>query len=365
MIALKNLPLSGCCFNNDMEIDNQYMQRCIDLALSGLGHVAPNPMVGAVLVAGDKIIGEGYHRKYGKNHAEVNAIESVRDKSMLRKATLYVNLEPCCHHGKTPPCTDLILQHQIPEVVIGTVDPFDAVAGKGIAKLRSKGCHVRLGLLKEECRELNKRFFTFHEKKRPYVILKWAQTADGFIDMIRQPNAAKRPNWITSEKLRMLVHKWRTEETSIMVGTQTALKDNPRLDVRDWNGPSPTRIVIDKKLKLTSSYYLLDNSHPTLVINELENMTNGLTRFIKTEKNTNIVRFVLDLLYEEGIQSLFVEGGRHLLQSFVDEGTWDEARMFLGQQFFGDGVPAPIIRKVKNRQQINIGNELLYRVRNT
>ncbi len=348
-----------------MDMDSQYMQRCIDLALSGLGYVAPNPMVGAVVVAGDKIIGEGYHGKYGENHAEVNAIASVKDKSLLRKATLYVNLEPCCHHGKTPPCTDLILQHQIPEVVIGTVDPFDAVAGKGIAKLRSKGCHVRLGVMKEECRELNKRFFTFHEKKRPYVILKWAQTADSFIDVIRQPNAEKRPTWITSEKLRILVHKWRTEESGIMVGTQTALKDNPRLNVRDWHGPSPTRIVIDKKLKLSPVYHLLDNRQPTLVINEMEDKTNGLTRFIKTEKGQNLVRFIMDLLYTEGIQSLFVEGGRQLLQSFIDEGAWDEARIFAGRQFFGDGIAAPILRNVKSRKQINIGNEILFRIRNT
>ncbi len=345
--------------------DSQYMQRCIDLALSGLGYVAPNPMVGAVLVADEKIIGEGYHRKFGEHHAEVNAIASVSDKSLLRKATLYVNLEPCCHHGKTPPCTDLIVQHQIPEVVIGTVDPFDAVAGKGIARLRSKGCNVRVGIMKERCRELNKRFFTFHEKKRPYVVLKWAQTADGFIDVIRQQNAVKRPTWITSEKLRMLVHKWRTEEAAIMVGTQTALKDNPRLNVRDWHGPSPTRIVIDKKLKLTRDYSLLDNSHLTIVINELENKTNGLTRFLKIEIDTNIVRFVMDLLYREGIQSLFVEGGRKLLQSFIDEGAWDEARIFSGRQFFGNGIAAPIIRNAKSRKQINIGSELLYRIRNT
>ncbi len=348
-----------------MEIDTLYMQRCIDLALTGLGHVAPNPMVGAVLVADDKIIGEGYHRKYGDHHAEVNAIESVKDKSLLRKATLYVNLEPCCHHGKTPPCTDIIMQYQIPEVVIGTVDPFDAVAGKGIAKLRSKGCMVRLGTMKEECRKLNKRFFTFHEKKRPYVILKWAQTADGFIDIARQPNAEKRPTWITSEKLRMLVHKWRTEESSIMVGTQTALKDNPRLNVRDWQGPSPIRIVIDKKLTLPTDYYLMDNSLPTIVINEIEERSNGMTRLKKTEKDTNIVRFVMDLLYAEGIQSLFVEGGRQLLQSFIDEGAWDEARIFSGRQFFGNGIAAPIIRNVKSRKQINIGSELLYRIRNT
>lgn len=348
-----------------METDTLYMQRCIDLAMTGLGYVAPNPMVGAVLVADNTIIGEGYHQKYGGHHAEVNAIESVNDKTLLRKATLYVNLEPCCHHGKTPPCTDIIAQNQIPQVVIGTVDPFDAVAGKGIAKLRSKGCNVILGILKEESRELNKRFFTFHEKKRPYVILKWAQSADGFIDINRKPNAEKRPTWITSEKLRMLVHKWRTEEASIMVGTQTALKDNPRLNIRDWKGSSPTRIVIDKKLKLSSDYYLLDNSHSTLVINELENKTNGLTRFIKTDKNTNIVRFVLDMLYEEGIQSLFVEGGRQLLQSFIDEGSWDEARIFAGRQFFGNGIGAPTLRNVKNRKQINIGNELLYWIRNT
>lgn len=341
------------------------MQRCIELALNGLGYVAPNPMVGAVIVLDDKIIGEGYHKAFGDHHAEVNAIQSVSSKALLKKATLYVNLEPCCHHGKTPPCTDMIVHSNISDVVIGSVDPFDAVAGKGIARLRNRGCRVRVGVLKDQCKELNKRFFTFHEKKRPYIILKWAQTADSFIDIDRLPNAEKRPTWITSEKLRLLVHKWRTEESAIMVGTQTALKDNPRLNVRDWCGPSPIRIIPDRKLKLTPAYHLMDNTQPTIIINEIIEESNGLIKYVKIRPSEDLVQFVLDLLYRENIQSLFVEGGRQLLQSFIDKNTWDEARIFTGKQFFGSGIPAPLISKNKNKSLIRIGEEIFYRIQNT
>jgi len=211
-----------------------YMHRCLDLAKNGLGYVAPNPMVGCVIVHHNTIIGEGYHQRYGEPHAEVNAIRSVKNKNLLSKSTLYVSLEPCCHHGKTPPCTDLIIAEKIPEVVIGTVDPYDEVAGQGIARLRNHGVKVDIGILRNKSIRLNKRFFVYHQKKRPYIILKWAQTADAFMDIERLPGTPAQPTWITSEKLRMLVHKWRTEEQAIIVGTITALKDNPRLNVRDW-----------------------------------------------------------------------------------------------------------------------------------
>ncbi len=341
------------------------MQRCIDLALSGLGSAAPNPLVGAVLVVNNEIIGEGYHRSYGEAHAEVMAIESVNDKSLLRNAKLYVNLEPCCHHGKTPPCTDLITRHGIPEVFIGSVDPFDAVAGKGISRLRNRGCRVKVGVMKEACRDLNKRFFTFHEKKRPYVILKWAQTADAFIDIDRLPDAEKRPTWITSEKLRMLVHKWRTEESAIMVGTQTALKDNPSLNVRDWHGPSPLRIVLDRKLSLPSTYSLLDNSEPTFVINALQDKIMENTCYIRLPFNDQLLPSLLSLLYDKGIQSILVEGGRRLLQSFVDQNLWDEARVFTGPQFFGKGIKAPDFGLARKSAQIIIGNESFFRIKNS
>lgn len=348
-----------------MHTDEIYMQRCIDLALPGLGHVAPNPLVGAVLVLRDKIIGEGYHRQYGGHHAEVEAIRAVTDKSLLKRSTLYVNLEPCCHHGKTPPCTDLILRSGIPRVVIGTVDPFDSVAGKGVARLRSQGVDVRVGVVKEACRELNKRFFTFHEKKRPYVILKWAQTADGFIDIHRQPNALKRPTWITSEKLRMLVHKWRTEERAILVGTETALKDNPMLNVRDWHGPAPTRILIDRKLQINDQYNLLDDTQPTLIFNEKTSKVRGKTEFIQIPFDKNILPVMMDVLYQKELQSLIVEGGKKTLQSFIDENVWDEARIFTGNQFFCNGIKAPDLLSVKNKAHIIIGQEGFYRIKNS
>ncbi len=348
-----------------MDVHNGYMQRCLDLALTGLGRVAPNPMVGAVLVANGRIIGEGYHRKYGFHHAEVEAINAVSDPRLLSRATLYVNLEPCCHHGKTPPCTDLIIKSKIPEVIIGSVDPFDAVAGKGIARLRGNGCHVEVGILKEACRELNKRFFTFHERKRPYIVLKWAQTADGFIDIDRLPGAEKRPTWITSERLRMLVHKWRTEEMAIMVGTNTALKDNPQLNVRDWHGNSPTRIVLDRSLKLTKAYHLQDNSHPTIIINELKQETANNTQFIRLPFDNILLHSIMTMLYEKNIQSLLVEGGRQLLQSFIDMHLWDEARIFTGTQFFGSGINAPKIKSYKAIDHIHIGKESFFRIKNS
>ncbi len=348
-----------------MHSDETYMQRCIDLALPGLGHVAPNPLVGAVVVYKDQIIGEGYHRLYGGPHAEVEAIQSVKDQTLLKRSTLYVNLEPCCHHGKTPPCTDLIRKSGIPNVVIGTVDPFGAVAGKGVARLRSNNVNVRVGVMKEACRDLNKRFFTFHEKKRPYVILKWAQTADGYIDINRKPKAAKRPTWITSEHLRMLVHKWRTEESAIMVGTETALKDNPRLNVRDWHGPSPVRIVIDRNLNLDLDYNLLDNTQPTFIFNNLQNKTSGQNRFIQIPFDRDILPEILNVLYEEQLQSLIVEGGRKLLQSFIESNLWDEARVFTGNQFFCDGIKAPGFLSIKNKEHINIGHEGFFRIKNS
>ncbi|MFO7978133.1 MAG: bifunctional diaminohydroxyphosphoribosylaminopyrimidine deaminase/5-amino-6-(5-phosphoribosylamino)uracil reductase RibD [Bacteroidales bacterium] len=347
-----------------MTSHEQYMQRCLDLALNGLGKVAPNPLVGSVIVYQDKIIGEGYHRKYGQPHAEVNAIQSVKDPSLFAECTLYVNLEPCCHFGKTPPCTQLIIEKGIKNVVIGSSDPFGAVAGKGIATLINHGIHVTVDVLKNQCRELNKRFFTFHEKKRPFIILKWAQTADGFIDAERHPDSEIRPTWITSEKLRMLVHKWRTEESAIMVGTQTALKDNPHLNVRDWTGFSPVRLVVDRELKLPSTLNLLDNTSPTLIFNKIKQAKEGNTEWILLQgDDSDSLWPVLQVLYDRGIQSVFVEGGQKLLQSFIQQDLWDEARVFAGPQFFGKGVKAPTV-KPSNLSQIIIGRESFYWFKN-
>ncbi len=346
-----------------MKTDELYMQRCIDLAGLGLGKTAPNPMVGAVIVHNERIIGEGYHRRAGEAHAEVNAINAVEDKGLLADSTLYVNLEPCCHHGKTPPCTDSIIKYNIPRVVIGTADPFDAVAGKGIARLRSKGCQVDVGVMKDQCRKLNRRFFTFHEKKRPYIILKWAQTADAFIDIDRPYEREKRPTWITSEKLRVLVHKWRSEEIAIMVGTNTALKDNPRLNVRDWYGTSPLRIVLDQHGQLPPSLSLKDNTHTTWIFNEKTDHSEKNTHHIRIPFNDQLLENIVSYLYKEGIQSLFVEGGQTLLQSLIDRGLWDEARIFSGSQFFGSGVAAPQIHSNKTSKPVLMGEERFYLIK--
>jgi diaminohydroxyphosphoribosylaminopyrimidine deaminase / 5-amino-6-(5-phosphoribosylamino)uracil reductase len=344
--------------------DEIYMERCIELARNGLGRVAPNPMVGSVIVLNDKIIGEGYHRQHGKAHAEVNAINSVKNVDWLSQSTLYVNLEPCCHYGKTPPCTDLIIHHRIPRVVIGCVDVYDAVAGKGISKLRNHGVDVEVGVLKSKAFELNKRFFTFHQKNRPYIILKWAQTADSMIDIERLPGSEARPTWITSEKLRMLVHKWRTEEQAIMVGTVTALKDNPRLNVRDWTGPLPVRIVLDENLNLSQSLSLFDDSQKTLVFNNIREDQKGNTHWVKINfASPLLLQEILEYLKGLGIQSLIVEGGQKLLQAFIETDLWDEARIFQGNKFFWKGVKAPEI-PVKRFTNIYIGNEILYWVKN-
>lgn len=340
--------------------DNLYMKRCLELALLGLGYTAPNPLVGSVVVYNDTIIGEGYHKEYGDSHAEVNAINNVRNSGLLPYSTLYVNLEPCCHHGKTLPCTDLIIKSGIKKVVIGSVDIHHVVAGKGISKLRNSGCDVRTGVLKNECLKLNRRFFTFHEKKRPYIILKWAQSADGFIDFERPPETAIGPNWITSKYLRMLVHKWRAQEQSIMAGTNTVLKDNPSLNVRLWHGKNPLRIVIDNDLKISKNFNVLDNSQSTLIINKKKEKEENNTKWLKLNCSYNeLIQELMNYLYTQHIQSVFVEGGRELLQSFIDQGFWDEARIFSGQQFFAGGTSAPLIRG-KEHNVCTINKESLF-----
>jgi len=340
-----------------------YIQRCITLAENGLGNVAPNPMVGCVIVHNGRIIAEGYHREYGGPHAEVNAINSVKDPELLKSSTLFVNLEPCVHFGKTPPCTDLIIRMGIPKVVIGNADIYKEVAGKGIRKLKSAGIEVISGILNDECRELNKRFFTYHEKKRPYIILKWAQTSDGFIGINRNINAEAKPIWISSEEIRILVHKWRTEEQSIMVGTNTALLDNPRLDARDWSGPperqtsfcragkSPIRIVLDKNLRLSKSLHLFDGSIPTIVLTSHENShyKSNKVEYIGIDFKNNLAIQVCEVLYKKKIQSVIIEGGRQLLQSFIECGVWDEALILINNKKFHEGVKAPeIAGKVKS-----------------
>ena len=401
--------------------DEKYMHRCLDLALLGKGSVAPNPMVGAVLVNNNSIIGEGFHQLYGEAHAEVNAIRHVERPELLKKASLYVNLEPCTHYGKTPPCAELIIEKNIPKVIIGTSDPNKLVAGNGMNLLRANGVEVVCGVLENECKAINKRFFTWHLHKRPYIILKWARSADGFIDLDRPANAPVGPNWITSPTARILVHKWRSEEQAILAGTNTIMKDNPRLNIRDWSGKDPLRVIIDRNLKVGSHHHIFDNTQETLIFTEKLPSDEGQTAGFKTEELTSQemktswnemvsantksktadlkdkafvpernkicpgkiktsgkrettiqiktryakITFdntaelkMLEFLYNQNIQSLIIEGGAFTLNRFIEKGLWDEARIFTGPSLFKGGVKSPEITGKSQKSQI-IGNSQL------
>ncbi|SFN79214.1 diaminohydroxyphosphoribosylaminopyrimidine deaminase [Bizionia echini] len=314
-----------------MKIHEKYINRCIEIAKNGLGTTAPNPMVGSVIVYKNQIIGEGYTSPFGGPHAEVNAIQSVTDKTLLKEATLYATLEPCSHFGKTPPCSDLIINHNIPNVVIGTTDTHSKVAGNGIKKLIEAGCRVTVGILEDACKEHHKRFFTFHNKKRPYIILKWAETANGFIAPKTRNN--QKPVWITNEFSRQLVHKWRTEEQAILIGTNTALADNPSLTVRDWTGKNPIRFVIDKKQKLSNNLTVFNNEAETIRITESD-----------IDFNKPIAIQIGEFLHKKNIQSIIIEGGSQTLQTFIDESLWDEARVFSSKVIFSEGIKAPIFK---------------------
>ncbi len=323
--------------------DEFYMRRCIELAQLGAGHVAPNPMVGAVIVYRDRIIGEGYHRHYGEAHAEVNAVNSVKDKGLLPESTIYVSLEPCAHFGKTPPCADLIIEQRICRVVIGCRDSFEQVDGKGIQKLKAAGIEVIVGVLEQECRKLNKRFFTFHEKKRPYVILKWAQSPDGFIDKPRTGNTTGI-NWISSPETQSLVHQWRSHEPAILVGRKTIQNDNPSLTVREVTGKNPLRIIIDSQLQLPAESTIFKDGLKTLVFNRIKHDIQGNVTFHKLESIDT--QPILEALYQLNIQSVFVEGGSRTLQYFLVNQAWDEARIIVGKNKFLDGVKAPVMQGV-------------------
>lgn len=339
-----------------------YMNRCLQLAKNGLGTTYPNPLVGSVIVHEGKIIGEGWHRKSGEPHAEVLAIQSVKDRTLLKEATLYVNLEPCSHFGKTPPCCDLILQHDIPNVVIGTIDSHSKVAGKGIHKLKEQGKNVTVGVLEKTCLELNKRFFTFHTKKRPFIILKWAETKDGFIAPI-MPELTEhnqlQPIWITNVYSRQLVHKWRSEEEAILVGTKTVLTDNPHLNTRDWAGKNPIRLVIDKSGKINPNFNVKDNKQTTLIFTEQENYKNSEhTNYENVIFDKNLIFNILKIAFEKNISSILVEGGRETLQSFIDIDLWDEIRMFTGNEKFGNGIKAPVFNGKPIFEQTLNGDQL-------
>lgn len=326
-----------------VKLHEKFMFRCIELAKKGLGTTYPNPLVGSVVVHDEMIIGEGWHEKSGEAHAEVKAIESVRDHSMLSKATLYVNLEPCSHFGKTPPCADLIVSKGIKKIVIGSTDPNPKVSGKGIAKLKAAGCDVTVGVLNSDCEELNKRFFTFYKKKRPYIILKWAQSADGLIAPHIREYIAK-PVWISNEDSRQLAHKFRSEEAAILIGTNTAVLDNPALTTRHWHGNSPIRIVLDRNLRIPENARIFDGSVRTIVLSEKKITAKHNLEFKALDFKKPIGIQICELLYNEQLQSLIIEGGSQILQTFIDENLWDEAFVFTGKVWLKSGIKAPLLK---------------------
>jgi diaminohydroxyphosphoribosylaminopyrimidine deaminase/5-amino-6-(5-phosphoribosylamino)uracil reductase len=340
------------------------MQRCIDLAQKGMGAVAPNPMVGALLVYENRIIGEGWHQQFGGPHAEVHCIQSVanEDKQFIPQSTLYVSMEPCNHFGKTPPCSDLIIQSQIKKVVIACKDPFEKVNGSGIKKLEDNKVEVITGILEKEAIQLNKRFFIFHQQQMPYVILKWAESADGFIAK-PQGKPVKISNYITDK----LVHKWRSEEAAIIVGTNTVLNDNPSLTTRNWQGKNPLRIYIDKRLRVDAKYKILDNSTDTLILNLEKNEKVGVNEFVMIHEETSLIEELLQLLYKKGIQSLIVEGGTNLLQSFIESNCWHEARVIKNTELIlQEGISSPTLKnKIRFKQESIRKDEINYNLNPT
>jgi diaminohydroxyphosphoribosylaminopyrimidine deaminase/5-amino-6-(5-phosphoribosylamino)uracil reductase len=350
------------------EINNQvhtsgekdiYMSRCLQLAGIAGGHVAPNPMVGAVLVFDNKIIGEGFHEHFGEDHAEPNAIHSVKDPELLKKATLYVSLEPCSYYGKTPPCADLIVSCGIPRVVIGTLDPNPKVSGRGVEILRRAGVDVSVGVLEDECRELNKRFFIFQEQKRPYILLKWAQTQDGFIDRIRKV-ASEPPLLISNAVTKQLTHKMRSENQAILVGANTVLLDNPSLTVRNWSGKSPVRIAIDRQGRIPENFNILDGSIPTLVFTEKIKLNKDRVEFIKINFDADNLKTILNEIYKRNIHSVLVEGGASILNSFIEAGLWDEANIEVSPVRITEGVKAPVLDKQPVSRKTIEGHEWLF-----
>jgi diaminohydroxyphosphoribosylaminopyrimidine deaminase/5-amino-6-(5-phosphoribosylamino)uracil reductase len=320
-----------------------YMQRCLDLAILGQGLAAPNPMVGCVIVKNGKIIGEGYHQVFGGPHAEVQAMTAVQDQNEIESATVYVSLEPCAHFGKTPPCSNLLIEKKVAKVVVACEDPNPKVAGKGIERLLKAGIQVEVGVLEAAAKQLNKRFFCFHQKQRPHVVLKWAQTKDGFLDRLRD-SSQKGINWISSEESRSLVHHWRSQEMSILVGKHTALNDNPSLTVREVSGKNPIRILIDSQLQVQNDISLFSEDAPTLIFNRLKNETKGNIEWIKIQETAT--KNILEELYKRGIHSVMVEGGSRTLQYFIIDNVWDEAYVLVGDLNYGEGIKAPVLNRV-------------------
>ncbi|WP_428740302.1 bifunctional diaminohydroxyphosphoribosylaminopyrimidine deaminase/5-amino-6-(5-phosphoribosylamino)uracil reductase RibD [Tenacibaculum sp.] len=348
----------------------KYIQRCLQLAKNGIGTTRPNPSVGAVIIYDNKIIGEGFTSPYGSSHAEVNAINSVQNQELLKEATIYVTLEPCSHHGKTPPCADLIIEKGIPNVVIGCIDTNSLVAGKGIERLKKAGRNVVVGICEEACKEHHKRFFTVQNKKRSYIILKWAETKDGFIAPLTKDE--QKPVWISNTYSQQLVHKWRSEEHAILVGTNTVIADNPSLTVRSWSGNNPIRIIIDKDLKISATATVLDGNVKTVVLYERKEKRDVISNDSeKSEKliyeeidfSSHVAEQICEVLHKHHIQSVIIEGGAQTLQTFINANLWDEARVFIGDVNFGEGVKCPDFN-AKLSSEEKIDNDILRIYRN-
>ncbi|MGC3979497.1 MAG: bifunctional diaminohydroxyphosphoribosylaminopyrimidine deaminase/5-amino-6-(5-phosphoribosylamino)uracil reductase RibD [Paludibacteraceae bacterium] len=331
---------------NTFQLHQQYMARCLYLAKLGGSFTSPNPMVGAVVVCDGKIIGEGFHKRYGEPHAEPNALNAVKDKSQLRQSTLYVNLEPCSHYGKTPPCADLIVRSGIPNVIIGTLDPNPKVSGKGVDILKKAGVNVEIGVLEEESRHLNRRFFCYQEKQRPFITLKWAQTADGFIDIMRE-NQLIPPLKISNPVTQQLTHKMRSENMAILVGTNTVLLDNPSLTLRYWYGKSPVRIAVDRKGIIPDNYHLKDEKVPTIIFTEKQQVNKSNLEYLGAIFDHKCLNDIIKSLYKKNIHSVLVEGGTKLLNSFIEEGLWDEANIETSSQIIKQGIRAPILKNAQ------------------
>ena len=337
------------------------MHRCLELAVKGTPSAFPNPLVGSVIVKDGRILGEGFHQAYGEAHAEVNAVASVANPEDFKEATIYVSLEPCAHHGKTPPCSDLIIQKGIPNVVVAIRDPFHAVDGKGIERLKNHGVKVEVGVLEKEAFEINRKFFTLHQKKRPYITLKWAQTADGFIDR-NDAQENRGPNWITQPETKQLVHKWRSENQAILVGATTALVDNPSLTVRDYPGNSPLRILLDPERIVPLTHQLFNGEGATWVLSN-NDLQYGNEKVIPFD-GKNAINSLLDIAYAQGIQSIFVEGGAATLNSFIESNLWDEAMILEGDVLFHYGLPAPKLKDELLVKKSTYGKDRVHYFRN-
>ena len=343
--------------------DSLYMRRALDLAALGLGYTRPNPLVGCVVVEpGGTIIGEGYHQQYGGPHAEVNALASVADPALLRTSRVFVTLEPCAHHGKTPPCADLLIAHGVPEVIVCNDDPNPLVAGRGLAKLRAAGIQVSTGLLAGEGRSLNRRFFTVQEKQRPYLVLKWAEAADGFL-----AGPHYQPVQISGPQAQLLTHQWRTEEAAILVGTRTALHDNPRLSAREWPGPQPTRVIIDKNLALPPSHHVLDGSQPTIVYTHRAQASQPNLVYVQLDfapPSSDLLPAILADLHARQVQSVLVEGGPTVLTGLLEANVWDEIRVFRSSRPLERGIAAPRLGLRGWQSHERVGADDLFTYRN-